>query len=116
MEGRAQADTTHRSLLPSLTEKRKKNKSGYFVATPRIAVLCGVSAFRSLADCISVTVKTRCLVHLRGEMNRNVTSKFYVIHTAHFLTFRILTNKMQQLKHNFIVDHVLVLRRNHVKC
>jgi hypothetical protein len=34
MEGRAQANTTHRSLLPSLQGSGKK-KSGYFIATPR---------------------------------------------------------------------------------
>jgi hypothetical protein len=36
MEGRAQANTTHRSFLPPFTGKRKENKSGYFIATPRV--------------------------------------------------------------------------------
>jgi len=35
MEGRAQANTTHHSLLPSLQGNGKKNMSGYFIAKPR---------------------------------------------------------------------------------
>jgi len=37
MEGRAQANTTHRSLLPSLQGSGGKKKSGYFIATPRMS-------------------------------------------------------------------------------
>jgi hypothetical protein len=35
MNGRAQANNTHRSLLPSLQGSGKKITSGYFIATPR---------------------------------------------------------------------------------
>ena len=38
IEGRAQTNTTHRSLLPSLQGSGKKIQSGYFIATPRTRV------------------------------------------------------------------------------
>jgi len=39
MEGRAQANTTHRSMLPSLQGSGKKIKSYYFIATLRTGFL-----------------------------------------------------------------------------
>jgi len=62
MEGRAQANTTHGSLLPSLQGSGKKIKSGYFIATPRIST-------ESVSSCTttcsaSLTFPTNLLFHL----------------------------------------------------
>ena len=60
MEWRAQANTTYRSLLPSLEGSGKKIKFRYFIATPRIDAS---AAF--LSHFVPVTHTSLCAVHVK---------------------------------------------------